>query len=465
MPETTFTEFNDLSLSEPLLKALADIGFAEPTPIQRAAIPAILSGKDITAQAQTGSGKTAAYGLPILHGINTGQDVTQALIVCPTRELAEQITKEIKRFCRYMPEVNLLSVYGGHSFQQQAKVLEKGAHIVVGTPGRLLDHIRRESLKPENIQTVVLDEADKMLDMGFLEEIEELLKAIPQKKQVLLFSATMPGKILALARTYQEQPKKISLGGTEEKEPEIQKFFIETAYKKQVLLKVIDHYNLKLALIFCNTKLLAKELADDLKKEGFVTDALHGDLEQQDRDKVMLKFRNHSINFLVATDIAARGIDVQDVQAVINYELAPTKEDFTHRIGRTGRAGRTGIAISLLDPKEKNKLENIAKYAGLDVGNKLSEKELKPHISEKRTIKPATITLYIGGGKKQKLRKADILGAITAETRLKGEEIGRIDIFEYFSYVAVPYKRADEVIAKLQAGNIKSKKFKIQKMS
>ncbi|WP_296645422.1 DEAD/DEAH box helicase [Romboutsia sp. 13368] len=357
-------KFEDLPISDDIKRAVIEMGFEEPSPIQSQSIPVILSGKDVIGQAQTGTGKTAAFSIPVLEMINPEEKNLQAVVLCPTRELAIQVSTEIRKIGKYMHGIKSLPVYGGQPIERQIKALKGGVQIVIGTPGRVIDHINRKTLKMDNVKMVILDEADEMLDMGFREDIEMILSKTPEERQTTFFSATMPKGILELTKKYQKDPEHIKVVRKELTVPNIKQYYIETrsANKLEVLSRLIDVYNPKLSVVFCNTKKGADELVSDLQARGYFADALHGDLKQTQRDIVMDKFRNGTIDILVATDVAARGIDVDDVEAVFNYDLPQDEEYYVHRIGRTGRAGRSGISFSFVFGKEMRKMRDIERY-------------------------------------------------------------------------------------------------------
>ena len=357
-------KFEDLPISDDIKRAVIEMGFEEPSPIQSQSIPVILSGKDVIGQAQTGTGKTAAFSIPVLEMINPQEKNLQAVVLCPTRELAIQVSTEIRKIGKYMHGIKSLPVYGGQPIERQIKALKGGVQIVIGTPGRVIDHINRKTLKMDNVKMVILDEADEMLDMGFREDIEMILSKTPEERQTTFFSATMPKGILELTKKYQKDPEHIKVVRKELTVPNIKQYYIETrsANKLEVLSRLIDVYNPKLSVVFTNTKKGADELVSDLQARGYFADALHGDLKQTQRDIVMDKFRNGTIDILVATDVAARGIDVDDVEAVFNYDLPQDEEYYVHRIGRTGRAGRSGISFSFVFGKEMRKMRDIERY-------------------------------------------------------------------------------------------------------
>lgn len=354
--------FEGLGLSEQLLQAVAALGFTQPTPIQEKAIPVLLSGtKDLVGLAQTGTGKTAAFGLPLLQLLNIEQRFPQALVVCPTRELCLQIVSEIELFKKFMPSVQVLAVYGGSSIGLQIRDLRRGVHIVVATPGRLIDLIERKAINLEEIKYVVLDEADEMLNMGFQDDIEFILKNTPKRDATWLFSATMPAEIKRVSRKYMKEPMEITVGktNTANKNVDHQYFITNANHRYESLKRLIDFNPGMYGIIFTRTKADAQNIAEKLTREGHDIDALHGDLTQQQRDKVMGEFRDKSLQLLIATDVAARGIDVQGITHVINYELPDDVEVYTHRSGRTGRAGNTGICLSIIHSREIGKLRQI----------------------------------------------------------------------------------------------------------
>lgn len=358
------TKFEDLPISNEIKRAIAEMGFEEPSPIQAQSIPVILSGKDVIGQAQTGTGKTAAFSIPILETVNPEDKSLQAVVLCPTRELAIQVSSEIKKLSKYMHGIKTLPVYGGQPIDRQIKSLKSGVQVVIGTPGRVIDHINRKTLKMNNVKMLILDEADEMLDMGFREDIEMILNQTPENRQTTFFSATMPKGILDLTKKFQNDPEHIRIVRKEITVPNISQYYIETrnSNKLEVLCRLIDVYNPKLSVVFCNTKRGTDELVSDLQARGYFADALHGDLKQTQRDIVMDKFRSGTIDILVATDVAARGIDVDDVEAVFNYDLPQDEEYYVHRIGRTGRAGRTGVSFSFVFGKEMRKMKDIERY-------------------------------------------------------------------------------------------------------
>ncbi|WAW15204.1 DEAD/DEAH box helicase [Peptostreptococcus equinus] len=358
------TQFKDLEIKEELQRAIEDLGYEQASPIQAKAIPAVLSGIDVIGQAQTGTGKTAAFGIPLLQRIDPNNKNLQAIVLCPTRELAIQVSEELRKLAKYLQGVKTLPVYGGQPIDRQIKALKSGVQVVIGTPGRVIDHINRRTLKTGMVNMVVLDEADEMLDMGFREDIETILSSVPEDRQTSLFSATMPKAILELTRKYQNNPEHIKVVRKELTVSNIKQFYIETRYsnKLEVLTRLIDVYNPKLSVVFTNTKKGADELVSSLQARGYGADSLHGDLKQAQRDIVMDKFRSGTIDILVATDVAARGIDVDDVECVFNYELPQDEEYYVHRIGRTGRAGRDGLAFSFAFGREMRKLKDIERY-------------------------------------------------------------------------------------------------------
>ena len=357
-------KFEDLQINDDIKRAVLEMGFEEPSPIQAQSIPVILSGKDVIGQAQTGTGKTAAFSIPLLEMINPEDKSLQAVVLCPTRELAIQVSSEIRKIGKYMHGIKTLPVYGGQPIDRQIKSLKGGVQVVIGTPGRVIDHINRRTLKLDNVKMVMLDEADEMLDMGFREDIEMILSKTPEERQTTFFSATMPKGILELTKRYQKDPVHIKVVRKELTVPNIKQYYIETrsSNKLEVLCRLIDVYNPKLSVVFTNTKKGADELVSDLQARGYFADALHGDLKQTQRDIVMDKFRNGTIDILVATDVAARGIDVDDVEAVFNYDLPQDEEYYVHRIGRTGRAGRNGISFSFVFGKDMRKMRDIERY-------------------------------------------------------------------------------------------------------
>ena len=356
--------FSDLKISENIKNAVKKMGFEEPTPIQSLAIPEALTGKDIIGQAQTGTGKTVAFGIPLLEKIFIKDKSPQAIIICPTRELSIQVAEELGKLSSFIKGLHVLPVYGGQPIGRQIRILKKGVHIVIGTPGRLIDHIQRKTLDLSGIETVVLDEADEMLDMGFREDIEKILKFTPKNRQTLLFSATMPNAIKKLTHMYQKNPKHLKIAHHIMTAPEIEQFYYETSEKMKLetLANLLDIYDINLALVFCNTKRKVDRLVRDLKSRGYSVDGIHGDMRQSQRDRVMGKFRRGKIEILVATDVAARGIDVPDVEAVFNYNVPNNNEYYVHRIGRTGRAGKTGYAFTFVAGKEIYRLRDIQRY-------------------------------------------------------------------------------------------------------
>lgn len=356
--------FSDLKISENIKSAVKEMGFEEPTPIQSLTIPEALRGKDIIGQAQTGTGKTVAFGIPLLEKIYTKDKSPQAIIICPTRELSIQVAEELGKLSSFIRGLHVLPVYGGQPIGRQIRILKKGVHIIIGTPGRLLDHIERKTLDLSGIETVVLDEADEMLDMGFREDIEKILRFTPKNRQTLLFSATIPHAIKKLTHKYQKNPKHLKVAQHIMTAPEIEQFYYEAREKMKLetLSRLLDIYDINLALVFCNTKRKVDRLVRDLKSRGYSVDGIHGDMRQSQRDRVMGKFRKGKIEILVATDVAARGIDVPDVEAVFNYNVPNNNEYYVHRIGRTGRAGKTGYAFTFVAGKEIYKLRDIQRY-------------------------------------------------------------------------------------------------------
>lgn len=359
----SITTFNDFDINNNIKKAIRDMGFEEPTPIQKLTIPEALKGKDLIGQAQTGTGKTVAFGIPILEKIFIKDKSPQAIIICPTRELSIQVANEIAKLGSNIKKLKILPVYGGQPIGRQIRVLNKGVHIVIGTPGRILDHIERGTLNLIGVETVVLDEADEMLDMGFREDIEQILRHIPKQRQTLLFSATIPDEIKRIAKFYQKNPKHLKVSSKQMTVPEITEYFynVKEKYKLDDLTRLIDVYDISLGLVFCNTKRRVDYVVRHLKNRGYSVDGIHGDMKQKIRDKVMNKFRRGDIEILVATDVAARGIDVANVQAVFNYDVPQNPEYYVHRIGRTARAGNIGYAFTLVDGKEQRMLDNIRK--------------------------------------------------------------------------------------------------------
>ena len=369
----TKERFEELNLSKEVLDAVSDMGFEEMSPIQAQAIPYLMEGEDVIGQAQTGTGKTAAFGIPIVEQVDPAKNAVQAIVLCPTRELCIQVSQEISKLAKYKTGIRVLPIYGGQPIDRQIRSLKKGIQIVIGTPGRVMDHIRRKTLKLDDVRMFVLDEADEMFDMGFREDIEFVLNYIPGERQSLFFSATMAPEILRFAKKYQAEPKIVKIQHKEMTVPKVDQFYYElkSFMKSEILSRVLDIYNPKLSVVFCNTKRMVDELTTDLQSRGYFADGLHGDLKQTQRDVVMNKFRKGTIDILVATDVAARGIDVDDVDLVVNYDIPQDNEYYVHRIGRTARAGREGTAISFVTSRDYNNLRDIQKYTKTTIERKL----------------------------------------------------------------------------------------------
>jgi ATP-independent RNA helicase DbpA len=451
--------FSSLNLQPELLKNLESLGYKEMTPIQAQSLPVTLAGQDIIAQAKTGSGKTAAFGLSVLHNLNVKKFRVQALVLCPTRELADQVAKELRRLARSIHNIKILTLCGGMSFGPQVGSLEHGAHIVVGTPGRIEEHLRKNNLNLDNLNTLVFDEADRMLDMGFQQSIDDIVSYAPKQRQTLLFSATYPAEISKISQRYLNNPADIRVESSHSHET-ISQHFYEVANNEERLtairLLLLDR-NPKSTVIFCNTKRETQEIADGLRDFGFAALALNGDLEQKQRDQILVRFSNKSAAVLVATDVAARGLDIDSLDAVINYQASRELEVHTHRIGRTGRAGNKGFAGTLFTTKEKYKIGLLEDYLNISI-----TPEALPNIDtlEQIPYQPEMVTFQIDGGKKQKVRPGDILGALTGANGIPGDHVGKINVFDFSAYVAVNKKSARIALQKLTDGKLKGRSFR-----
>lgn len=496
-------KFKDLNISSEIQKAVEDMGFEEASPIQSLAIPQILAHKDVTGQAQTGTGKTAAFGIPLLENIDSNNKNLQAIILCPTRELAIQVAEELKKLSKYLPKIDVLPVYGGQPIDRQIKALQTGVQVIIGTPGRVMDHIDRKTIRLNTIKTVILDEADEMLDMGFREDIEYILEDIPTDRQFLLFSATLPQEIMQLAKRYQNNPEIVKITKHELTTPDVeQKYFeVKEDMKLELLSRLLDLNNFDLSLVFCNTKRKVDKLVSHLQIRGYLADGLHGDLTQNQRDRVMGKFKNGTLEILVATDVAARGIDVGGVEAVFNFDIPNDNEYYVHRIGRTGRAGKTGKAFSFVSGREIYQLRDIQRYAKTKIDQapipSISDvaevkkdnfiEELKERIKTENISKEIYIIeklieedynsidiaatllkgimqdskykeeefgdteahegfvrFFMSVGRKHDMTISVIINAIHEKTGLNGHQIGNIDIFDNFSFVEIPNANASD---------------------
>ena len=432
------------------------------TPIQAQSLPAILKGRDLLAQAKTGSGKTAAFAIGILHRLEVKTYRTQALVLCPTRELADQVSKELRLLARAIPNTNILTLCGGKPMGPQLASLERNPHIVVGTPGRVLKHLGKGTLKPDALNMLVLDEADRMLDMGFHDDIMSIIEMTPRQRQTLLFSATYPDEIKEISHAIQIDPVDIRVESLHDNKQIEQIFYeIQKGERTKTLVALLQHYRPESSVVFCNRKQQCQELAEELWQQGFHAQALHGDLEQRERDQVLVQFANKSSSVLIATDVAARGLDIKDLEAVINFELSPDPEIHIHRIGRTGRAGNAGLALSLFMASEAKKVTAIEDFQNSPVR---MDKTGSLKTREDFRLSPPMVTLYINGGRKNKVRAGDILGALTANTNLPGKQIGKIDISDYHAHVAVERPVAKQALKILAEGKIKGRRFKVRKL-
>ena len=517
--------FEDLGLRPQILRAVTEMGFEAASPIQARAIPILMEGRDVIGQAQTGTGKTAAFGIPILEKIDPKSRKLQALVLCPTRELAIQVADELRRLCRFMHGIKVLPIYGGQDIGKQIRSLKGGIQLIIGTPGRVMDHMRRHTLKFDELHTIVLDEADEMLNMGFREDIETILKDVPQERQTILFSATMPQPILDITKNYQRDAELVKVVKKELTVRNIDQYYYEVKEKnkEEVLSRLLDMYNPKLSLVFCNTKRRVDELTAALQGRGYFAEGLHGDMKQSQRDRVMNGFRNGKTEVLIATDVAARGIDVDDVEAVFNYDLPQDDEFYVHRIGRTGRAGRVGKAFTFIVGREVYKLKDIQRYCKTKIyaqpvpslndvsaikadkilsgiaetiqnedlsrmigmiEQRLNEEDYTAMDIAAAFLKQAMgtgevtqqdvfefgdtgaeegmVRLFINIGKKQNVRPGDILGAIAGESGMPGKLVGTIDMFDKYTFVEVPKDRAREVLLAMDHAKIKGKSINIE---
>jgi len=457
--------FESLALSRALLTVVGELGYTQPTPIQAAAIPPLLAGRDVLGRSKTGSGKTAAFALPILQGVDLGTRSVQALVVCPTRELCAQVAREVRKLGRGHAGLAVLELVGGQPARPQREALARGVHVAIGTPGRLLDHLKREALDPRSIHTVVLDEADRMLDMGFEEDVNRILRALPSSRQTVLFSATFPDAIAAMSRKYQRDALLVTIDEKDDaREIRELRLAVAPAEKIRALCWLLGEYPNESALVFCNFKATVAQLTETLSAGRLSVGRLDGDLDQFHRDQVLARFRNQSLRVLIATDVAGRGIDVQGLDLVINFELPPTPEIYVHRIGRTGRAGRRGVAISLTtDPADK-RIADLERMTGAPI-EALAWKPGAPSVKALLAgiaRRPRMETLLISGGRKDRVRPGDILGALTGEAGgLRASDVGQIEVRETLSYVAVSSGVSTRAVERLNQGRIKGKRFRV----
>ena len=457
---TESTAFATLPLSAAMLANLDALGYASMTPIQARSLPVILKGQDLIAQAKTGSGKTAAFGIGLLNPLNPRYFGCQALVLCPTRELADQVAKELRRLARAEDNIKILTLCGGVSLGPQIASLEHGAHIIVGTPGRIQQHLDKGTLVLGGLNTLVLDEADRMLDMGFYDAIASILERTPARRQTLLFSATYPAGIEQLAAAFMRQPQQVKVESLHADNQIEQRFIeIDAAQRLEAVTRVLGHFRPQSCVAFCFTKQQCEDVVAHLQAKGIVAQALHGDLEQRDRDQVLAMFANRSTSVLVATDVAARGLDIDGLDMVINVELARDAEIHVHRVGRTGRAGEKGLAVSLVAPAEAHRAQAIEqlqrqplRWEQLD---SLKNKGGEP-------LLPAMSTLAIAAGRKDKLRPGDILGALTGDAGIPGSQVGKIAIFDFQAYVAVERGVAKQALQRLNSGKIKGRALKVR---
>ncbi|MEO7391618.1 MAG: ATP-dependent RNA helicase DbpA [Ramlibacter sp.] len=458
--------FATLALNPATLENLQRLGYLEMTPIQSASLPAALLGKDLIAQAKTGSGKTAAFALTLLTNLNARRFAVQSLVLCPTRELADQVTTEIRRLARAEDNIKVVTLCGGVPLRGQLATLEHGAHIVVGTPGRVMDHLARESLKLDALNTLVLDEADRMLDMGFFDDIVTVAKQCPKARQTLLFSATYPEGIAKLAAQFMRDPVTVKVQAQHAGGQIEQRWYeVRDSERVAAVSLLLDHFRPASTLAFCNTKAQCRKLADALKTQGFSALALFGELEQRERDQVLVRFANRSCSVLVATDVAARGLDIANLEAVINVDVTPDPEVHIHRIGRTGRSGLNtggtarGLALNLVSMDEMGSVGKIEVLQGRESEwHKLHE--LRP--AGGGPLAPPMITLHIQGGRKEKIRPGDVLGALTADLNYSREQVGKIEVNEFSTYVAVDRSIAHDAARRLNDGRIKGKSVKVR---
>ncbi|UOF02506.1 ATP-dependent RNA helicase DbpA [Bdellovibrio reynosensis] len=456
-------EFSSLQISSDLITVAQELGFKNLTPIQAASIPYLLQGKDLIGQAQTGSGKTAAFALPILNNIDLENRQVQALVLCPTRELATQVVAEFRRWGRRHNGLQVLALVGGIPGREQAEALDKGVHIAVGTPGRVMDMLERGRMELDSLKTLVLDEADKMLDMGFENEIKTVMKFAPAQRQTVFFSATYPDSIQALSKRYQKDPRSVVIDEAKDGAAQIEQIIYETTPddKHSTLMRILQQHPAETTLVFCNMKNTVSELAQSIEEQGVSCAALHGDLDQRARDRILALFRNGSYRILIATDVAARGLDIENLDLVVNYDFPLTPDTYVHRIGRTGRAGRKGTAVTMCYAKDTLKILELEKAAGA----KFLRKNLgfkNQHGLGKSFQETAMKTLVISGGRKDKLRPGDILGALTGDAGLESSDIGKIEIQDRFAYVAINSKKVDDALEYLRGGKIKGKKFPVK---
>lgn len=519
-------KFEQLNVCPEILRAVKDMGFEEASPIQSRSIPVILEGKDVIGQAQTGTGKTAAFGIPLLEKIDPKNKKLQAIVLCPTRELAIQVADEIRNLAKYMHGIKVLPIYGGQEIVKQIRSLKSGVQLVIGTPGRVMDHMRRKTVKMDQIHTVVLDEADEMLNMGFREDIETILSGVPEERQTVLFSATMPKAIMEITKKFQKDAQVVKVTKKELTVPNIEQYYYEVRpkNKEEVLSRLLDIYRPRLSVVFCNTKKQVDLLVNGLLGRGYFAAGLHGDMKQVQRDRVMQGFRSGKTDILVATDVAARGIDVDEVEAVFNYDLPQDDEYYVHRIGRTGRAGREGRSFSFVSGREVYKLREIQRYCktkiyarkvpSLDdvantkiehmldevdtvlenddltmfleaIQNKVNDSDYtamdiaaaflklaaghmetvpaeQAEFGDTGAVEEGMVRLFINIGRKNKARPGDIVGALAGESGISGDLIGTIDMFDKYTFVEVPREHAREVLDAMKHVKIKGKSICVE---
>ncbi|WP_439649490.1 ATP-dependent RNA helicase DbpA [Halomonas alkalisoli] len=461
--------FASLALPPELLGNLGSLGYHAMTPVQAASLPAMLAGRDVVAQAKTGSGKTAAFGLGLLTRLTVSRFSVQALVLCPTRELADQVAGEIRRLARALPNVKVLTLCGGAPLGPQLNSLSHGAHVVVGTPGRVEEHLRKGSLNLASLDTLVLDEADRMLDMGFQAALEAIIGETPTSRQTLMFSATgLQGAgaegIRAIAEGFLRDPVSVEVGETHD-ETSIREHFYrlgDESERFEALRLLLQHHRPQSSVVFCNTKRETDEVAEALDQAGFSALALHGDLEQRDRDRLLILFANKSASILVATDVAARGLDIDALDAVFNYRIARELEVHVHRVGRTGRAGSSGVACTLVSEQEAYRLERLGEFLGQQL---VMEALPSRRALSGEPMAPPMATLQLDGGKKQKVRPGDILGALTGDGGIRGDQVGKIKVLERSAYVAVQREVAKAALAQLSAGKLKGRSFRARRVS